>query len=243
MPTLSAAQSWPEPPQVAGAFTAAQLEAAAKLEPGPVCLPTRQPIECTDPDLQSYQQRLHEAIAAAFDRMPDAEGRRDIAPSSLLLFGGRMASCRSDAVRACVNNPAGLREMYPAIANLPDLAVDACTPLAEKACKISNLSERIAEWNARNTEADAAPVVALHDPGFDCTCSMISIALKTVCGDADLSALHRAMVNQIRTLRESGDMRQIPHEKSEVLSDAYWHRETLCNLAIDGTCWRPIHLA
>ncbi len=236
LPTLALAQSWPEPPEVSGAFTEGHLEEAVKLEPGPLCSPTRQPIECTDAEVQAYQERLHEAIAAALARMPDTEGRWDIAPSSLQLFGGRMAGCRRDGVRACSSNQADLREKYPALANMPDLDVDICAPIAEKACKIANLSERIVEWNARNTEKDAAPVTVFHDPGFDCTNSRNPAALMTICGDANLSKLHRMVVEKNASLREIGDLSLLPPEY-RALGDL--RRETFdCRDSKD--CIRPI---
>lgn len=224
LPTLAAAQSWPEPPAVPNAFTAAQLEAAAKLETGPSCRPGRDTIYCTDPEVQAYRQRLHEAVAAALARMPDTEGRRDIAPSSVDLFHRSLNFCRRAAESACFNNPEGLREEYPALSDLPEIAGDACTPLAEKACTIVRLTERIAEWNARNTEADAAPVVAFHDPGFDCTDTRIGVALQTICGDAELSTLHRSMVAQIVALRQRDDARLLPPDHRRVLGDL--RRET-----------------
>ncbi|QIB65411.1 hypothetical protein [Kineobactrum salinum] len=240
--TLSAsvgagAQTWPDPPEVNGAYTANHMVRAKQLESALHC--NRENVYCSDPLVQRYKQRLLEAVAAAIGRMPNIDGRRDIAPSRVNVFHSNILACARNAEMACLKRANQVRDQYALLADFPadSVAGDACKPAVEKACTIELLSGRIDEWNKRNTEQDDNPVLALQDPGFDCLRGRRSAAMNTICRDADLSALHRDMVGQLNSVLAHANVREVPKDQAEILTDHYWHTATYrCD--IDKQCIR-----
>jgi hypothetical protein len=227
------AQEWPEPPEVNGSYHSGDLEKAKKVETFLSC--NRDNIYCSDPLAQKYKQRLLESAAAAISRMPDVEGRLDmapslIAPSHTAAFHQSVLRCGRNAEMMCFSVAKGAKgayKSYDLLSNVPAevFTGDTCKPVVEKACTIGLLSERIDAWNKRNTEEDSNPVLALHDPGFNCL-RINSAAMQTVCRDGELSALHRKMLEQLSLLSGKTSLSELPHDRAQVLSDSYWYTST-----------------
>ncbi|GAA3956794.1 hypothetical protein [Allohahella marinimesophila] len=230
------AQEWPAPPPVNGTFDAGHMAKAKSLETALSC--HRDNIYCSDALVQDFKQRLLESAAAALNRMPDVEGRRDIAPSSLNLFHQNLLACNREAVVECSSRADKVQDKYDVLTTFPAGSVqgDSCQPAVEKACTISLLTERIEAWNKRNTEEDSNPVLASNDPGFDCK-RRLSAAMQTVCRDAELSALHREMLERLNSLPKKFDRNKLSRERAEVLTDHYWHTASY-RCQDDKTCIR-----
>ncbi|MHA7924371.1 MAG: lysozyme inhibitor LprI family protein [Marinobacter sp.] len=208
-----------------GTYNTGDLETAKTFETFLPC--PRDNIYCSDPLIQDYKQILLEAAAAAISRMPDVEGRRDVAPGSISLFHQSLLRCNREAVRECSRRAGSVQEKYDLLSNFPaeSISGDACEPNVEKACNIALLTDRIDAWNKRNTQADTKPVLALHDPGFNCLRRQ-SAAMNTVCRDAELSALHRDMLAHLNSLPEKIDRDELPRDQAKILTDSYWHTAT-----------------
>ena len=208
LPVMGYAQTWPDPPEVNGAFSADDLARAVQIESELSC--HRDMLYCSDPEVQEFRRRLQEVAAAALTRMPDIEQRHDVVPSSVNVFHQNLLRCRGHyPLNLCSRSSERIRGSHETLADFPQtiLEGDACAATVEKACLLDLLSDRIAAWNRRNTEDDENPVVALHDPGFDCLRGQRSAAMHTICRNGELSALHRVMLENLAALPAEVDPR------------------------------------
>lgn len=238
LPVMGHAQTWPDPPEVNGAFSADDLARAVQIESELSC--HRDMLYCSDPEVQEFRRRLQEVAAAALTRMPDIEQRHDVVPSSVNVFHQNLLRCRGHyPLNVCSRSSERIRGSHETLADFPEASLegDACAATVEKACLLDLLSDRIAAWNRRNTEDDENPVVALHDPGFDCLRGQRSAAMHTICRNGELSALHRVMLENLAALPAEVDPRMLPRERAEVLSDSYWYRATY-DCQTDTVCIR-----
>lgn len=235
----ASAQSWPEPPQVNGAFEPQYLDMAATREKSLDCDNNSNQVYCTDKTVARYRQSLLEAWAAAYTRVPDSNDAPLISPNPLSGFHLQLQVCSNEVYNMlmCAGTADQIRENYWVLSDLPDESItgDACAQTMEKACVLQHISSRIVAWNHHNAPMKSEPDQS--GPGLDCTRGKQSAAQRLICRDAELSARHREMHEKLAALPSDVDPRQLPHERAEILSDAYWYTTTY-DCQTDWNCIR-----
>lgn len=239
-PINAYSQTWPEPPEVNGAFDLQNLEMAESLETPLDCEGDGNEIYCTDPTILEYRQRLLESRSAAYSRTPNSNEEPLIVPAPLSAFHTHLQVCGNELFTStmCLQPAAQIRADYWALVDFPDesLAGAACAPTLETACVVQHLSNRIVAWNHHNATPHGESGLA-QDPGFDCSRRRHIAAKQLICRDPELSARHRVMVEALAALPADVNRHNLPRDRAEILTDYYWHT-TIYDCQTDWSCIR-----